>query len=87
MLQGMDVQFERMMYRQLIASSCNAKLSQYFLITPKLLNDLHYDDNITISFIFNGVHVDLNSKHLITSSVVKKRKRASEEGQLSLLNA
>ena len=71
----MDATFERMMYHRMINSSCRAKLPQYFLVTPKLLPDLQYDKNVTISFIFNSSNVLLKSRDLSTNTYMKRKRR------------
>jgi len=52
--QGMDPTNERMIFQQIVNSASREGLSQYFLITPKLLTDLHYSENVTILCVFNG---------------------------------
>ncbi|WIA11591.1 hypothetical protein OEZ85_011696 [Tetradesmus obliquus] len=56
--QGMDPANERKVFTQLVKASCQAGTPQCFLLTPKLLPDLHYTEDITILNIFNGGLVD-----------------------------
>lgn len=51
--QGMDERNEREVFKQLVKEG-SSKGSQCFLLTPKLLGDLHYDDKVVIHNIFNG---------------------------------
>jgi chromosome segregation ATPase len=52
--QGMDPTKERLAFHRLLDTTCRAKLPQYFLITPKLLQDLEFTDDVTVLVIFNG---------------------------------
>jgi chromosome segregation ATPase len=58
--QGMDPRNERMVHKQIVRAACgNAgdparSNSQYFLITPKLLADLEYHEDICVMCIWNG---------------------------------
>lgn len=53
--QGMDPRNERLVHKLIVNAACDGNRSQYFLITPKLLPDLEYHENMTILCIFNGV--------------------------------
>ena len=53
--QGMDPRNERLVHRLIVNAACEQQSSQYFLVTPKLLNDLTYHDKMTVLCIFNGV--------------------------------
>eukprot|EP01125_Pyxidicula_operculata_P010455 TRINITY_DN3435_c0_g1_i3.p1 TRINITY_DN3435_c0_g1~~TRINITY_DN3435_c0_g1_i3.p1 ORF type:complete len:1071 (-),score=240.16 TRINITY_DN3435_c0_g1_i3:89-3301(-) len=55
--QGMDAKNERMVMEQIIKMAGIEGLPQYFLITPKLLPDLDFDDNTTILCVFNGPYI------------------------------
>jgi len=52
--QGMDPNNERKIFKQVVDIACRPNLPQYFLITPKLLPDLHFTPETTVIFIFNG---------------------------------
>jgi hypothetical protein len=58
--QGMDPRNERMVHKQIVRAACghaedpNRSNSQYFLITPKLLADLEYHEDICVMCIWNG---------------------------------
>ena len=56
--QGMDPRNERMVFKQLVDSSCREGTPQCFLLTPKLLPELMYTKDVTILNIFNGPHLD-----------------------------
>ncbi|KAL3866036.1 hypothetical protein ACJMK2_043377 [Sinanodonta woodiana] len=51
--QGMDPINERKIFEFVVRTVCNNS-SQYFLITPKLLPDLQYADNMTVFCVYNG---------------------------------
>ncbi len=52
--QGMDPKNERMVFKQLVESSCRPGTPQCFLLTPKLLPELPYHPEISVLNIFNG---------------------------------
>jgi len=52
--QGMDPRNERMVFQQVVNSACQPGRPQYFLITPKLLPDLQFTEDVTVLCIFNG---------------------------------
>ncbi|KAI8647313.1 hypothetical protein BD408DRAFT_171311 [Parasitella parasitica] len=51
--QGMDPRNERMIHEQIVQSATRAGTSQYFLITPKLLPDLYYNQRMRVLCIYN----------------------------------
>ena len=55
--QGMDPRNERLVFKQLVESSCRPGTPQCFLLTPKLLPELSYHKDVTALNIFNGPHV------------------------------
>ena len=57
--QGMDVENERRVHALMVetATRIESKRAQYFLITPKLLTGLEYNDKMHILCIFNGINV------------------------------
>ncbi|KJR85492.1 SMC5 protein [Sporothrix schenckii 1099-18] len=55
--QGMDPRNERMMHERMVEIACHEHTSQYFLITPKLLPNLKYDENMTVLCIASGPFV------------------------------
>jgi len=52
--QGMDPRNERLVHKIIVDTATQPDTSQYFLITPKLLPDLEYNDKMKILCIFNG---------------------------------
>ncbi|XP_011505579.1 PREDICTED: structural maintenance of chromosomes protein 5 [Ceratosolen solmsi marchali] len=52
--QGMDAINERRVFELIVNITSNCNNSQYFLLTPKLLPDLKYNDSITVLTVFNG---------------------------------
>ncbi|KAI9296882.1 P-loop containing nucleoside triphosphate hydrolase protein [Neoconidiobolus thromboides FSU 785] len=52
--QGMDPRNERLIHKQLIETACKPNTAQYFLITPKLLPNLVYHQNMKVLCIYNG---------------------------------
>lgn len=52
--QGMDPKNERKVFKQMVESASKPTTPQCFLLTPKLLNGLEYNDNVTVLCIFNG---------------------------------
>ncbi|KDN43917.1 P-loop containing nucleoside triphosphate hydrolase protein [Tilletiaria anomala UBC 951] len=52
--QGMDQRAERLVHDQMVLTTCRAKASQYFLITPKLLTGLKYHPLMRVLIINNG---------------------------------
>ena len=52
--QGMDEVNERKIFKQMVASACAPGTPQCFLLTPKLLPQLDYTDEVTVLAIFNG---------------------------------
>ncbi|CDR42417.1 CYFA0S09e03136g1_1 [Cyberlindnera fabianii] len=52
--QGMDARNERIVHKNMVEIACQEHTSQYFLITPKLLTNLHYADKMRIHCIMAG---------------------------------
>jgi chromosome segregation ATPase len=52
--QGMDPKNERAVHNQIVKAACGSNTSQYFLITPKLLNNLEYRDEMRVLCVMNG---------------------------------
>jgi len=44
----------------MVEIACREHTSQYFLITPKLLSGLRYDERMRVHTIVSGEHVDEN---------------------------
>ncbi|RLV98904.1 hypothetical protein DV515_00010284 [Chloebia gouldiae] len=52
--QGMDQMNQRRVFEVVVETACKKRTSQYFLITPKLLQNLTYNDKMTVLFVYNG---------------------------------
>ncbi|KAH8827579.1 hypothetical protein DL96DRAFT_1599512 [Flagelloscypha sp. PMI_526] len=52
--QGMDQRAERFVHNSLVDITCNDQAGQYFLITPKLLSNLNYDEKMKVLIVNNG---------------------------------
>ncbi|PIO35568.1 hypothetical protein AB205_0217800 [Aquarana catesbeiana] len=52
--QGMDPVNERRVFEMVVRTACKNDTSQYFFITPKLLQNLTYADKMTVLFVYNG---------------------------------
>ncbi|KAM9641910.1 structural maintenance of chromosomes protein 5 isoform 2-T2 [Trichechus inunguis] len=55
--QGMDPINERRVFEMVVKTACKENTSQYFFITPKLLQNLPYSEKMTILFVYNGPHM------------------------------
>lgn len=52
--QGMDPRNERLVHERMVDIACKENTSQYFLITPKLLNGLAYHERMMVHIIYSG---------------------------------
>eukprot|EP00873_Tetraselmis_striata_P002062 jgi/Tetstr1/422326/TSEL_013169.t1 len=52
--QGMDPNNERKVFQQLVESACKPDTPQCFLLTPKLLPELPFNEDVRVLNIFNG---------------------------------
>ena len=52
--QGMDATNERRVYELLLESTSRPGTPQYFLLTPKLLKDMRYNNNTTVLCVMNS---------------------------------
>lgn len=55
--QGMDPVNERRVFEMVVKTACKESTSQYFFITPKLLQNLTYADKMTVLFVYNGPYM------------------------------
>lgn len=55
--QGMDPRNERLVHERMVEIACKEHTSQYFLITPKLLADLRYDERMKVMCIASGEYM------------------------------
>ena len=71
---GMDPVNERKVFDIIVQNSCAKQFAQYFLLTPKLLPDLSFDEKTRIICVFNGPHNLTHSKYNLRE-FVEQRKR------------
>uniref|UniRef100_F7FZ50 Structural maintenance of chromosomes protein 5 n=1 Tax=Ornithorhynchus anatinus TaxID=9258 RepID=F7FZ50_ORNAN len=55
--QGMDPINERRVFDMVVKTACQESTSQYFFITPKLLQNLNYAEKMTVLFVYNGPYM------------------------------
>ncbi|XP_070695461.1 structural maintenance of chromosomes protein 5 [Pempheris klunzingeri] len=55
--QGMDPINERRVFDIVVRTACKETTSQYFFITPKLLQNLQYAEEMTVLCVHNGGHM------------------------------
>ncbi|XP_061592251.1 structural maintenance of chromosomes protein 5 [Cololabis saira] len=55
--QGMDPINERRVFDIVVRTACKTTTSQYFFITPKLLQNLQYAEEMTVLCVHNGPHM------------------------------
>ncbi|XP_070824535.1 structural maintenance of chromosomes protein 5 isoform X1 [Chaetodon trifascialis] len=55
--QGMDPINERRVFDIVVRTACKETTSQYFFITPKLLQNLQYAEEMTILCVYNGPYM------------------------------
>lgn len=87
--QGMDPRNERLVHERMVEIACNEHTSQYFLITPKLLASLRYDERMRMLCIASGEHMPEDGGKLDFARCVQIKKRlvaaaAGRDGQLRL---
>jgi chromosome segregation ATPase len=58
--QGMDPRNERMVHERMVDIACSENTSQYFLVTPKLLNGLKYHPRMVVHVIYSGSEMPAN---------------------------
>jgi len=73
--QGMDPRNERMVHERMVEIACREHTSQYFLITPKLLPGLRYDERMRILCIASGAHMPSEGKKLDLRRCVRIQRR------------
>ncbi|XP_067666413.1 structural maintenance of chromosomes protein 5-like [Haliotis asinina] len=75
--QGMDPINERKVFELVVQTVCKKSTSQYFLLTPKLLPDLEYADNMTVLGIYSGPHM-MNHTEWNVRKFLRRREKLSE---------
>lgn len=61
--QGMDANNERMAHKFLVETCSGAISSQYILVTPKLLTNLYYDEDMRIHCVYTGKFLQPPERH------------------------
>uniref|UniRef100_A0A8B9SWS0 Structural maintenance of chromosomes protein 5 n=1 Tax=Anas platyrhynchos TaxID=8839 RepID=A0A8B9SWS0_ANAPL len=72
--QGMDPVNERRVFEMVVKTACKESTSQYFLVTPKLLQNLTYNDKMTVLFVYNGPRM-LETNQWNLKSFCRQRRR------------
>ncbi|XP_044515363.1 structural maintenance of chromosomes protein 5 [Gracilinanus agilis] len=72
--QGMDPVNERRVFEMVVKTACKETTSQYFLITPKLLQNLTYSEKMTVLFVYNGPYM-LEPKKYNLKAFLRRRRR------------
>ncbi|XP_069817962.1 structural maintenance of chromosomes protein 5 [Dendropsophus ebraccatus] len=75
--QGMDPVNERRVFEMVVKTACKESTSQYFFITPKLLQNLTYADKMTILFVYNGPYMVESTKWNLKAFHRRRRRVAS----------
>ena len=79
--QGMDERNERKVFDLLIQTSVKAETpSQYFLLTPKLLSDLHFVRGVEIHHVHNGVDMS-HGEHVLMDHFRRVAAERKEQSQ------
>ncbi|GAB1609431.1 structural maintenance of chromosomes protein 5-like [Argonauta hians] len=76
--QGMDPINERRVFKIVVDAVCKKRTSQYFLLTPKLLPDLNYHDDMSVLCVYNGPSM-LHHKEWYLHRFLRRRKRLLDE--------
>ena len=66
----MDERNERKVFDLLIQTSVRTNSAQYFLLTPKLLHDLHFERGVNIHHVHNGANMSFG-KHVMMENFRK----------------
>uniref|UniRef100_A0A5F8GE25 Structural maintenance of chromosomes protein 5 n=1 Tax=Monodelphis domestica TaxID=13616 RepID=A0A5F8GE25_MONDO len=72
--QGMDPVNERRVFEMVVKTACKETTSQYFLVTPKLLQNLTYSEKMTVLFVYNGPYM-LEPKKYNLKAFLRRRRR------------
>ncbi|XP_011310907.1 structural maintenance of chromosomes protein 5 [Fopius arisanus] len=73
--QGMDATNDRKVFEHIMNITAKGNSSQYFLLTPKLLPNLPYNESVTILCVFNGPGVIPHNDWTIQKYLEKLRAR------------
>ncbi|XP_077200942.1 structural maintenance of chromosomes protein 5 [Paroedura picta] len=72
--QGMDPVNERRVFDVVVETACKESTSQYFFITPKLLQNLTYTEKMTVLLVYNGSSM-LESNKWNLKAFYRRRRR------------
>ena len=70
----MDPVNERKVFDIIVQNSCAKQFAQYFLLTPKLLPDLSFDDRTNVICVYNGPYNLPHNKYNIRSILENRKK-------------
>ncbi|KAF1978000.1 structural maintenance of chromosomes protein 5 [Bimuria novae-zelandiae CBS 107.79] len=70
--QGMDPRNERMVHERMVDIACAERTSQYFLVTPKLLNGLKFHPKMKVHCIASGEYMPAQGTNLNFQSLAKE---------------
>lgn len=73
--QGMDPRNERTVHERMVKIACREHTSQYFLLTPKLLSGLMYDERMKVLCVASGEHMPDEGGKLDFAKCVKIKRR------------
>ncbi|KAK5863491.1 hypothetical protein PBY51_000519 [Eleginops maclovinus] len=76
--QGMDPVNERRVFDIVVRTACKETTSQYFFITPKLLQNLQYAENMTVLCVHNGSQM-LSPKQWDENVFIRRRQKLRNE--------
>ncbi|XP_061164858.1 structural maintenance of chromosomes protein 5-like [Saccostrea echinata] len=76
--QGMDPVNERKVFELVVKTVCQRSRSQYFLLSPKLLPDMEYADNMTYLCVYNGPHM-LSHKDWDLKKFIQRRRKLGND--------
>ncbi|XP_053154068.1 structural maintenance of chromosomes protein 5 isoform X2 [Hemicordylus capensis] len=72
--QGMDPVNERRVFDVVVKTACKESTSQYFFITPKLLQNLTYAEKMTVLLVYNGSYTLESSKWNLKAFYRRRRR-------------
>ncbi|KAJ8347148.1 hypothetical protein SKAU_G00285490 [Synaphobranchus kaupii] len=73
--QGMDPVNERRVFDIVVRTACKGTTSQYFFITPKVLQNLTYADEMTVHCVHNGLQMLPPSKWNLKSFIRRSQRK------------
>lgn len=78
--QGMDPRNERMVHDRMVEIACREHSSQYFLVTPKLLTGLRYEEGMTVLCVASGANVPEETGRFNFAKCLRAQKRVMARG-------